>query len=415
MANTRGKEVINELGEKSYMLVDGFRVLDDIKGTPRYWKKTKYEMIAKLDNLGPFHLFFTLSYADIKWDENVAAILLEKGYEIRYNVVRDEENNWDTIVEAKKKDDENYKPVKKFIEEDIEESIHELIRGNVLSATRYFQHRVNQFINKVAMGKHNPMNVKNYTYKVEFQDRGAGHIHGTLWLRLDKIEKFIKNSDGTLRERDADETDDKATFLGLRKAFQKFRNDGSLNEKEEEAVRNFIDEFTTVSIHENTVGKEVAKIAQEVNKHHHTKTCRKHDATCRFKYPRYPAPHTIIVKPCEGKTQKEKDEKIGKYRVLLSKVRDVLDDEDQIKIIMSSYDKQNESSEEYQNNTIKRIMKLCEVADVDHDEYVKALGVSRSGYSIIQKRDLDEIYINSYNKEWIRAWNGNMDIQIVLD
>ena len=60
-------------------------------------------------------------------------------------------------------------------------------------------------------------------------------------------------------------------------------------------------------------------------------------------------------------------------------------------------------------------MKLCEVADVDHDEYVKALGVSRSGYSIIQKRDLDEIYINSYNKEWIRAWNGNMDIQIVLD
>ena len=82
---------------------------------------------------------------------------------------------------------------------------------------------------------------------------------------------------------------------------------------------------------------------------------------------------------------------------------------------MSRYDKQNESLEEYQNNTIERIMKLCEVADVDYDEYVKALGVSRSGYSIIQKRDLDEIYINSYNKEWIRAWDGNIDIQPCFD
>ena len=32
-----------------------------------------------------------------------------------------------------------------------------------------------------------------------------------------------------------------------------------------------------------------------------------------------------------------------------------------------------------------------------------------------KKRDLDEIYINSYNIEWMRAWNGNMDIQVVLD
>ena len=64
---------------------------------------------------------------------------------------------------------------------------------------------------------------------------------------------------------------------------------------------------------------------------------------------------------------------------------------------------------------IKRIKNLCKVADVDYDEYVKALGASKYGYSIIQRRDLDELYINSYNIEWIRAWNGNMDIQIVLD
>ena len=42
------------------------------------------------------------------------------------------------------------------------------------------------------MGKNNPMNVQKNFYKVEFQDRGAGHIHVTLWLQLDKIEKLIK-------------------------------------------------------------------------------------------------------------------------------------------------------------------------------------------------------------------------------
>ena len=42
------------------------------------------------------------------------------------------------------------------------------------------------------MDKTNPMQVKNYTFKVEFKDRGAGHIHGTLWLRLGEIKKRIK-------------------------------------------------------------------------------------------------------------------------------------------------------------------------------------------------------------------------------
>ena len=52
---------------------------------------------------------------------------------------------------------------------------------------------------------------------------------------------------------------------------------------------------------------------------------------------------------------------------------------------------------------------------MNYEEYLEALGTSKAGYSVVQQRDLDEIYINSYNAEWIRAWNGNMDIQVVLD
>ena len=28
---------------------------------------------------------------------------------------------------------------------------------------------------------------------------------------------------------------------------------------------------------------------------------------------------------------------------------------------------------------------------------------------------MDELFINPYNKEWMKAWNANMDIQVVLD
>ena len=41
------------------------------------------------------------------------------------------------------------------------------------------------------MSKENSMNVKFYNYRVVFQSRGAGHIHGVLWLDFNK--RFIEH------------------------------------------------------------------------------------------------------------------------------------------------------------------------------------------------------------------------------
>ena len=76
---SKGKKVMGENQERSYTLNDGFAVLDNVKGTPRYWKKAKMEMLAKLDNFGPFHIFYTLSCGDMRWDDNFTSILREKG------------------------------------------------------------------------------------------------------------------------------------------------------------------------------------------------------------------------------------------------------------------------------------------------------------------------------------------------
>ena len=47
---------------------------------------------------------------------------------------------------------------------------------------------------------------------------------------------------------------------GLKEAFTKIRKNQKLDKDDTEVLRRFIDEFTTVSIHENTVGKKVAQM-----------------------------------------------------------------------------------------------------------------------------------------------------------
>ena len=83
-----------------------------------------------------------------------------------------------TVVEVKTASGD-WKPLREFLDDDIEVSKHELIRGNVVMATKYFHHRVKSFISKIVMAKSNPMNVKNYTYKVEFQGRGKISYFGS--------------------------------------------------------------------------------------------------------------------------------------------------------------------------------------------------------------------------------------------
>ena len=48
-------------------------------------------------------------------------------------------------------------------------------------------------------------------------------------------------------------------------------------------------------------------------------------------------------------------------------------------------------------------------------QYEEAISVNKKGYSVHYKRVTDEIMVNTYNPEWIAAWNGNMDFQLCQD
>ena len=171
-------------GERNYILNDSFAVMDNVKGTPRYWKKAKMEMLAKLDNFGPFHLFYTLSCGDMRWNENFSSILREKGYNIIWTAVNGTLNDSkDVIVEVEMLKDgvKDRIEIRDFLAKEVDESLHEFIRTNVFTATRNFIHRLKTFRKEIMIGHNNPMAIENFSDKMEFQGRGAGHIHGAAW------------------------------------------------------------------------------------------------------------------------------------------------------------------------------------------------------------------------------------------
>jgi hypothetical protein len=74
-----------------------------------------------------------------------------------------------------------------------QQSLHELVRKNVLLVTQSFNNWVKAMVKNVIADKNNPMHSTFYNYRVEFQVRGAPHINGVLWVGYKEMEKVIEN------------------------------------------------------------------------------------------------------------------------------------------------------------------------------------------------------------------------------
>ena len=341
-------------------LEDAFSVFDNVAGTPRYWQKKRFEMISKLEQLGPFQFFFTLSCADKKWAENFSSILALRGKKVEFR--KNSDHQFTVYVEGLELED--------YLEN---ENLHGLVKENILTVTRIFDNRIHQFLKHIVLGANAPMNVAFYNYRVEFQMRGAGHIHGVLWCDLEVLDK---------------------TFQGLKVILKKFQNNEKLSPVETDKLAIFIDSFVSCSLE-----TDVKDIVSEVQIHSHTKTCRKQGNRCRFGYPRFPSKKTIIAQPldCNNFDSLELyNIAVEKHLTIISKVRQVLENLPE-------------------NIGDINLLKLLELSKVSEEDYYSALSVTKQGTVVILKRTMQEIFVNNYNIEWIRAWNANMDIQPCLD
>ena len=438
----RGKKETDEEGKVSYNMKNPFTVFDKVKNTPKYWQNVKFEMIAKMENMGPFHWFFTLSCGDKRWSANFHRYFEDNNFGLQV----DEEGcvwvteSWERSRGTKKGweegTNENGERIMKILWDDLKDGdefkkdvpAHEEIRNNVLLATRNFQHRVEMFKKEVIFGANNPMKVRHITYRVEFQGRGAGHIHGVLWVDLEEINKDMKKDidkgkEEIMHELMGKKGENANSETVLVEAYNKLRKRKQLSKTETMALEKFADKFCTCSLDNDKVGKKVVKIVEKVNEHGHSKSCKKAPPKCRWKFPRFPLDKTTFIdvnrEIPEGEELKPKFIDLTLERVKLVLVEDKNGKEvksQKVEEIMKMYPKNK--------NTIrKRIEVILEEASKDgegeitYETYRRAVEQHEpgKGCKLHLKRDIDEIFINNYNPEWLEAWDSNIDISLVSD
>ena len=173
-----------------------------------------------------------------------------------------------------------------FLKDQCDESMHEFIRTNVFIATRNFVNRVQAFRTEIMMGKNNPLAIKYFSDKMEYQGRGAGHIHGVAWSDLRKISMMINNERKAgviLSNQDKD-----MAISHLENAYKCLQEAQPLMEAEKDALIDFIDRAVTCTLNPEMAAKMidlnkdkvegigVIKIVEDCLTHHHIKTCRKY-------------------------------------------------------------------------------------------------------------------------------------------
>ena len=384
----------------------------------------------------------------------------------------------------------------KTIEEFLDEngSMHEHIRTNILTATLNYNHRVKAFIRQIVMNTMSDLRVNHYSYRVEFQLRvsdqnylfdiklishcfqGAAHIHGVLFLDIEAIQKKEINRGNHVFEK-------------LISAFNTLSSDENPSDEEKDAISAFADKFITVTLKDPMT----QKIASKVQRHRHTKTCERPGVKCRFDFPKPPSLITMLTVPTRI-TVPDEVERTGLHslmRLVLSKVKSVLENEEIMEEIISIHQDDFEELVHYRdiatrsqriiedphfkNQILKKIegdsgqnigeallgnlvqlmsvykakaeefsvdevdwrrerllavLREADVADnlaVDEsaeqedwnvdilNKYHALLRHSVKGFGIVLTRDVDEVWINKYNAEFLEIWDGNIDVALVFD
>ena len=124
--------------------------------------------------------------------------------------------------------------------------------------------------------------IEYYNYRTEFQARGLPHVHGVLWVAQHWLEK--EGITGSLVD----------------------------NQEGAEILANLT---MSCSLPDND--EQIKQTASEVQRHKHTKSCRKTGKACRFGFPKLPMQETVVAKPLPSEmSEDEKEIKLKKAKEL---------------------------------------------------------------------------------------------------
>ena len=197
--------------------------------------------------------------------------------------------------------------------------------------------------------------------------------------------------------------------------------------------------------------------ALETNTHHHTKTCRKHEPDSRFRFPRPHSEYTIIAQEMSKEVMKAEDETVKSLAYIMGEVKaelKIIEEDLKLKrmedktaeIEGTLHDMLNRlfpdvsmTDEEFiiiqdgneEHKIRAALVQKCWKQNPDHEErpispmspkkwlqsaiYHNALSIISHGTKVVLKRHLKDIFVNNFNVHWMLVWNGNMDVQSILD
>ena len=165
--NLTAKNVSDIGKENLFRYNNAFKAYKTIRGTTMYYADTKKKLMATLRQKGAPNLFTTFSCAEYEWDTLAKQI-------------------YETVKKTKVSLD--------FISQQTPAWKNKLISENVLQSTLHFSKRTDKLMsmlnNKgIFTHKGKDFMADSYFYRVEFQARGAPHIHCLLWLKSEDGEK----------------------------------------------------------------------------------------------------------------------------------------------------------------------------------------------------------------------------------
>lgn len=219
-----------------------YQVFDKVRSSPEYWKVEKQNLMAMIGQLGIPTLFVTISAAETKWKELI--IILKR--------VLDGE----TIDES-------------AVDELTSTEVARLIQSDPVTCALYFDHRFRELKRtwKSPDGPFGEHDIKDYYYRIEFQQRGSPHVHMLVWLK--NVPIYVR--------------------------------DNASNSDNSKEICGFVDKVISckyVDKSENGVLHEMVTTRQT---HQHTHTCwkkkRNNEKVCRFNIPFFPMDTTCILNP----------------------------------------------------------------------------------------------------------------------
>ena len=96
MAMSHGSIETNQHGQIVVPSEDAFNIFQKLPGSPAYWKSFRNDLCAKMEQYGPFHVFFTKSCAEARWAcvlVEVLKVKLKRTLKIMYLDNYEKENN----------------------------------------------------------------------------------------------------------------------------------------------------------------------------------------------------------------------------------------------------------------------------------------------------------------------------------